>query len=180
MRLLLTTLLFSLICGRLSAQQAAKKTGWPKPDDVKALLFYIQRDPDTNTVCYAANIREDGSLDPDHPIDVFWMNYATDGKRSGLTALQRSFAYGVTLRHFKKDSVDFRIVSVPGRRLVLRADSLGKYWVQTAINGHPCRLARVYLNITGGTGLSAKLSYVEIQGYGLRGGLIETERIKVK
>lgn len=180
MKAITISLAYLLICGRCYSQEIFKTVKWPKPTDVKELLFYIQRDPNTNTVCYTANVKGDGNLDPDHPVDVFWMNYATSGKRSGLTALQRSFAYGVTVRQFRKDSIDFRIVAVPGRRLLLRGDRPGNYWVQTAINGKTCRLGRVYLNITGGSTLSPELSYIEIQGYRVIDKMIEIERIKVK
>ena len=59
------------------------------------LLFYLQRDPDANTVIYELNFRKDGSLHPESPIIASWIRYSEQGQRKELSGIERRFAYGV-------------------------------------------------------------------------------------
>jgi len=67
----------------------------PKEDDQ---LFYLQRDPNTNTVIYTLNIN-DGEIDEHSPVKAHWIRYAEDGQRSDLSFIQRI----PSLRRFSAD-----------------------------------------------------------------------------
>src|SRR5690606_19305031 len=48
---------------------------FPVPKKIDNLLFYIQRDPNTNTICYALNYNSDNKVDEKEPVRVFWIRY---------------------------------------------------------------------------------------------------------
>lgn len=73
---------------------------YPIPDKNENHLFYIQRTVNTNTVIYEANFDENGFLNPQKPINVYWIDYEKGGKISRLNLLEKRFAYGV--RHWEK------------------------------------------------------------------------------
>ena len=70
-----------------------EKENLPVPDEERQ-LFYLQRDPNTNTVIYTLNIK-DGEIDENQPVNAHWIRYAEGGKRTNLSFVQRKFAYGV-------------------------------------------------------------------------------------
>src|SRR4051794_4876468 len=57
-------------------------------------LFVIARSKNENLVHYDACVREHGRLDPDDPVVAYWVMLAEDGRREGLSWLERRLAYG--------------------------------------------------------------------------------------
>jgi hypothetical protein len=57
----------------IAAPVAAFSPGqdFPVPRNIPNLLFYLQRDPDANTVIYQLNLTEQGELNEAEPIKVF-------------------------------------------------------------------------------------------------------------
>lgn len=161
------------------AQKNELERHWPRPSNIPNLLFYILRDPDSNTVCYTANLSRDGKPDANEPISIFWIRYAEDGKRKELTAFQRKFGYGLKSRQVGPDSVALRMVALPARLLYLTKDQSGRFLVQTTINGKRCRLERIYIRIEGGSSLSPDISYIELTGKQIESGRPQKERISV-
>ena len=71
---------------------------FPVPNNVPGLLFYIQRDPNANTICYQLNMDERGRLSEKDPVNAFWIRYTDGGIRRDLNYLQRKFAYGINVK----------------------------------------------------------------------------------
>ena len=95
--LLFLNLLFSL------PPAAKPATTFPVPSGVTNQLFYLQRDPNTNTVIYQLNVDRAGKLDEDEPVNVFWIRYDEHGERKDLNFIQRKFAYGLTAEKMAAD-----------------------------------------------------------------------------
>src|SRR5216117_743105 len=61
-------------------------------------LFSIERSTNANVVHYEARVTEDGKLDPADPVAVYWIMVAEDGRRQELNYLEKSRAYGFTVK----------------------------------------------------------------------------------
>ncbi|SEK21664.1 DUF4833 domain-containing protein [Parapedobacter koreensis] len=151
-------------------------TAFPIPKGVNNLMFYIQRDPNANTVCYALNLDKQGRLDKSKPLDIFWMRYAEDGRRQDLNYIQRVFAYGIKVKKIASNEIEFRSVAYDKLPLYLRRGATG-YYVQTRIDGETCVLRRIYVRIEGGSLFSPNVLYVQIEGVN-RQGKAKVEQIK--
>ena len=63
------------------------------------VAFVIYRNKNKNVVVYAARLLEDGTLDPENPLDVYWIMFEQDGApREELNRIERSTAYGATAK----------------------------------------------------------------------------------
>ena len=151
----------------------------PVPREIPNLLFYLQRDPDSNTICYTLNLDRNGLLNEKDPVKIFWVRYAGDGSRKELNYLQKKYAYGITVKADGKDHFEIKSVAYPRRSLHLKKNDSDKYQVTTTINDKECALQRVFIHITGGTPISPKVEYIELQGTEFATGKAVIERVKV-
>jgi len=136
----------------------------PVPRNVKELLFYVQRDPDANTVVYALNLDDKGDLNEDEPVKIFWIRYKEGGKIQELNYIQRKFAYGLNVTKINRELYELRFVSYNKLPLVLRKNAEGKFQVYTAIKGKQAELDRIFIRIEGGTFWVPNVLYVELKG----------------
>ncbi|MBK0403081.1 DUF4833 domain-containing protein [Adhaeribacter sp. BT258] len=136
----------------------------PVPKNVKDLLFYVQRDPDANTVIYQLNRTGAGLLNEAEPISIFWIRYAEGGSRKELNYIQRKFAYGLNTKKLAKDHYELTFVSYSKLKLYLRKNSQGAFQVYTGINQEQVILDRVFVRIEGGTFWVPNVLYVELKG----------------
>lgn len=183
----LALLLFAtvLLTGTATAQTRSgsgnlidEAASFPVPTGIRNQMFYVQRTPNTNTIVYELNYDENGVLNEDHPIHIFWIRYADKGERKELNYIQRKFAYGLKVKKLKKDKYDLRFVSYDKRPLMLLKAADGKYYVFAQINGRRTVLKRVYLKIDGGTFWHPNVIYIELKGYDSETGAENIERVK--
>jgi hypothetical protein len=127
-------------------------------------LFYLQRDPDRNTVVYKLNIK-DGVLDKDDPITAFWIRYEEEGQRKELSFIQRKLAYGINSKLLKTGGHEIRLVSYPTVPLyLLKSAADNQYHIYTQIERKRAILDRIFVRIDGGSGFIPNVKYVEIAG----------------
>ena len=157
--LLLFTLLFAL-------PPAPKPTAiFPVPSGVPNQLFYLQRDPNTNTVIYQLNVDRAGHLNEDEPVNVFWLRYDEHGERKDLNFIQRKFAYGLTAEKLATDKYELKVAAYSKVRFyLLRSPTDKALHVYTTINGRQLQLERVFLRIEGGTFWVPNVKYIEFKG----------------
>lgn len=106
-------------------------------------LFQIERSKNTNEIHYAAQVGKDGALDAKEPVAAFWVMKAEDGRREGLTFMERKMAYGVdaTARGVE---FDIKLAAAPERAIKLM--SVGGRWrAQTLLNGKSAYLSRIFI-----------------------------------
>src|SRR5690606_29593423 len=116
--------------------------GLPVPKE-QDQLFYLQRDPNSNTVIYTLNL-EDGKVDADNPINIHWIRYAEGGKRAELSFIQRKMAYGVHHTKVNETEFDIRIQAYKDLPIVLRYNKkVEKYQAFTTIKNKEVILERV-------------------------------------
>src|SRR5690606_13713219 len=135
----------------------------PVPNEQKQ-LFYMQRDPDENTIVYQLNMI-DGAVDTSEPVNAYWIRYAEGGERKKLNFIQRTMAYGVSHQPLENGDVELRLAaykSLPLRLTYREADK--KYVVLADINGRPAILERIFVRILGGSALNPDIAYFELSG----------------
>lgn len=135
----------------------------PVPNEKKQ-LFYLQRDPDENTVVYQLNMAGN-EIDVSKPVNVYWIRYAQGGERKELNFIQRSLAYGVS--HERLDNGDFELRLAAYKSLPLKltyCEKSSRYVVLASINNREAILDRIFVRIQGGGRLNPDITYFELIG----------------
>ncbi len=150
---------------------------FPVPPKKDNSLFYIQRNKNTNTIVYDANLQSDGKYDPSKPIDVYWLRYGSTGDRAELSWLQRTFAYGYKAKEDRnvKDSYWATLTAYDGRKIHLEKKD-GKPVATMTIKGKYCRLTHIWVYAEE-TGAWPNVLHVDIHGVDMVTGKPYMERI---
>ncbi|GAA4333304.1 hypothetical protein GCM10023149_39990 [Mucilaginibacter gynuensis] len=152
---------------------------FPTPAANHLRLFYLQRDPNTNTVAYDIVLNKNGEADEDDgPVHAYWLRYTDKGQREELNFIQRKFAYGLNIKNVGKDKYDIRFVSYKKIPLTLMKGSDGKYHIFVTISKRQVILNRIFIRINGGAFWSPNVIYVEFKGTDISTGKEITERFK--
>ncbi|GAA4805561.1 hypothetical protein GCM10023231_38410 [Olivibacter ginsenosidimutans] len=152
---------------------------FPTPKDIDHLLFYIQRDPNTNTICYTLNIDKDGKLDLSNPIHAFWIRYPEGGVKKDLNFIQRKFAYGINTKKLSDGSYDVRSVAYNKLPMRLKKDVKGVFRIYATINNKEAILERIFIRIgDGGTFWNPDVKYIELKGVEVDSGKKTLMRFK--
>jgi hypothetical protein len=181
--LLLVLFSFSFSSQSLAFEKLQKKDqlteidSFPVPKNIPNLLFYIQRDPNTNTICYNVNLAANGEADKENPIDIYWIRYPEGGGRKELNYFQRKFAYGINSKSLGNGEFELRSVAYNKLPIYLRKDDKNKYRVYTKINNKDCVLNRVFIRIDGGSFWHPNVLYIEVKGKEVGTGKTITQRI---
>ena len=149
----------------LAGAAARPRTDFPEPTGVANELFYLQRDPNANTVIYRLNVDAAGALNEGEPVQVFWLRYAEHGQRKELTFIQRKFAYGVNAKKIAADQYELKFAAYNKVRFFLGKSALDKaFHVYTTVANKQVVLERVFLRIDGGTFWAPNVKYIELRG----------------
>ena len=142
-------------------------------------LFYLQRDPNTNTIVYSLNI-EDGKLNESNPIKCNWILYPEGGKRKELNYIQRTFAYGLKSSKLKDGNYKLTFIAYKKRDLFLIKDNSGQFKVYMYLNGKLSVLNRAFIKIEpGGSFWSPDVRYIQMHGTDNATGESIVERIQI-
>jgi hypothetical protein len=159
----LLLLLFHLLFGPPQAPKPGP--AFPVPSGVPNQLFYLQRDPNTNTVIYQLNVDRAGKLDEDEPVNAFWIRYDEHGEHKELNFIQRKFAYGLTAEKLAADKFELKFAAYGKVRFFLLKSPADKaFHVYATIAGKQLQVERVFLRIEGGTFWVPNVKYIEFKG----------------
>lgn len=177
-------LLFSLITTGIVAQTVDKSDPsplkFPTPKGIANQLFYLQRDPNTNTIICELNADKNGEVDRKEPILVYWIRYGDDGEKKDLNYIQRKFAYGIVSKEIGKDHYELRFVSHKKLPMyLLRSEQDKKFHVYVTVNNKKIQLDRIFVRIEGGSFWLPNVKYVELKGVNTENNAAVLERIKV-
>ncbi|MFD1187225.1 DUF4833 domain-containing protein [Pontibacter rugosus] len=176
--LLLYTCLGSANAGTSQSIKEVQPDSLPVPKNIKGMMFYVQRDPNTNTVVYELNKTPQGTLDEKDPIHPFWIRYPEGGVHKELNYIQRKFAYGLHTKKLGKDNYELKFVCYDKLALYLRKNADGEYHVYAMINRKEAILDRVFVRVEGGTFWVPNVLYVELKGRDAATGKAVTGRFK--
>ena len=158
--------------------EAQRDARYPTPSGNTNQLFFIQRDPNINTLIYELNLKN-GSVVEDEPIHVFWIRYAEKGQHDELNYIQRNFAYGIKSKLISKDNYEIHFVSYKKKLMYLKRSTDNKFYVFTDINKKQAILKQVFVRVNGGSFWVPNIEYVELKGIDPISGLEVIERMKI-
>src|SRR5690606_22140065 len=93
----------------------------------KNQLFYLQRDPDENTIVYVLNIKNE-KLNESTPVVGYWIRYEDEGQIEKLTLLQRTMAYGVSQKEIEPGIYELHLQAYKKLKIILAPNpKTGKY-----------------------------------------------------
>lgn len=162
------------------AQIISPSDTFPVPPKNKYDLFYLQRQPNANTIVVELNVKS-GRVDEQSPVNVYWIRFTEKGQRMGLNFIQRKFAYGIDSKKIKECMYELNFVSYKKLKIRLESDSVNTWRVfYKQANGSFIILRRIYIHINGGSFWSPTIEYVEIKGNDLLSNKEVRERIKLK
>ncbi|HXH98860.1 MAG TPA: DUF4833 domain-containing protein [Sphingobacteriaceae bacterium] len=160
-----------LFCLSVNADIISKvqdpKSTLPSPK-VKNMLFYLQRDPDANTVIYELNYKADGKLNTNNPVKGSWIRYNENGQRKGLNAIENKFAYGIQSKPMGNGDYQLLLVSYKKMPLYLKK-SANTYKVHAMFNKIPVILTRIFVRVNGGSFFIPDIEYIELKGNDMTG-----------
>ncbi len=161
------------------AQKTSKPISFPVPKGIENQLFYLQRDPNTNTIVCQLNVDKNGELNSSSPVNVFWLRYQENGQKADLNFIQRKFAYGINSRALGNDRYELKFVSYGKFPLYLMKDKNKQYRVFATVNKKQLVLNRIYVHIEGGTFWVPNVKYVELSGTDSATGADVVERMTI-
>jgi len=138
---------------------------FPEPKGIDDQLFYLQRDPNINTIICELNLNSKGLINDEEPVKVYWMRYAEDRGKKKLSFIQKKFAYGIQSKKIKEDKYELRFVSYKRIPLYLSKSATdNKYHVFINANNKKIQLDRIFIRIEGGSFWVPNIKYVDLQG----------------
>ncbi len=178
-RLILITMAIILInCKIVSAQTNIDQSRLPSPKGCN-LLFFLQRDPDTNTVIYELNFNNDGSLQKNAPIKASWIRYEEEEKFKELTAVEKKFAYGIISKQIAVDEYEIRLAAYKKMPMYLKkSETDHKYHIYIKDDGKDLLLKRVFVRVNGGSFWFPKVQYIDLITTNSATGMEILKRIK--
>ena len=191
-KVLLAALLLVSILGLSSSLEAQSKnttfvTSSREPQDTFPIppfspnhLFYLQRTTNNNTIICDLNFQDNGILNDEDPVHVYWIRYSEFGQKQELSFIQRHFAYGIKSRSLGNGKYELNFVSSKKYKLYLmRSQVDNKYHVYATIGQKQAQLSRIFVLINGGTMWVPHVEYIELKGIIPITGKELVERLKV-
>lgn len=140
-------------------------------------LFRIARNKNANEVVYRARQTELGTLDPEEPVEAYWLMLAEDGRREGMNVIESMTVYGFSTEPAEKGT-GFRVTLKARKDRPLRV---------TVRHGCPVALVRIgravgvlrriFVHVTGAA-LNPTVDYVELFGVDPKTGRGLYEKIR--
>lgn len=146
------------------AQSTSPADTFPVPNRNAYQLFYLQRQPNSNTIMVSLNVKKN-KLDLDDPVHVYWIRYTEEGQTKELNWIQRNFAYGMHTKKISEGVYELNFVSYKKMKfsLELGTDKIWRVFANLK-DGSRIILRRIYLHVNGGSFWKPNVEYVEIKG----------------
>jgi hypothetical protein len=152
---------FLLVAAAAAAAALALLPALTARADGLTALFQIERSKNTNEIHYAAQVGKDGALDAKEPVAAFWVMKAEDGRREGLSFMERKMAYGFDITA-RGAEWDLKLAAAPERAIKLLY--VGGHWrAQTTLNGKSAYLKRIFIQTKEG-GVMPTVVSVDLYG----------------
>ncbi len=158
--MLLFTSAFTVVAGFTDAPK-----NYPTPEKTQELMFYIQRNHNSNTIVYEANYDENGILDTDEPLLVSWIRYDEEGQRMELRTIEKWYAYGLKSQKVKEKEGVYEIELVAYKDKILQLIQEKPFQAKTIIRleNKDCQLHHIYIQADNSS-VWPKVEYVELFG----------------
>jgi len=172
-------ILFSSISLMIFLSFSSHFQNYPAPPKTNELLFYIQRNHNSNTIVYDANFDSNGNLKEDEPIVVYWIRYDDDGEKMELRTIEKWYAYGVDWEKVEgKNMYELTMVADNSHIFMLEQTEPFKAIVTTQINKTQSVLESMYI-FADNSKAWPTVEYIEFFGYNKNSKLKEYEKVIV-
>jgi hypothetical protein len=150
------------------------------------ILFITRRTCNDNLCVYSVNRnQEDGTIDPNNPIDVYWVDHLhkeNKWKECSLNALEARMAYGVRKVHgVEPHKVKFSIQALPELRIIAEInpdEPQAQAFATTKLQHKRCRIHSVDVQMGTPSLLNLNpVKWIRINGYQINTGELCSERI---
>ena len=140
------------------------------------ILFKIERSKDTNEVFYRTNFKQEGKLNKENPISIFWIKRANGNKQEPLTWIQKKYSYGLKFTKKTATLAEFQFVCYKKMTFVLKKKPKGIFRVFTFFGKKEVEVNRIFVLMDGGTFWFPKIIKVDIHAtiVGTNTKIIET------
>ena len=146
------------------SQSTSPADTFPVPKNNSYQLFYLQRQPNTNTIVVDLNV-VNGKVNIEKPVNVYWIRYQEDGRKAKLNFIQKEFAYGIQSKRIADGKYELNFVSYKKMKFSLERSANNVWQVfSTLKNGSRMVLRRIYLHVNGGSFWKPNIEYVELKG----------------
>jgi len=146
---------------------------WAQPRRLP--LFRIARNKNKNVVHYDLRLNAAGRPREQEPMDVYWRMHEDEGQREELTLLERSMAYGCTVRERPSETeLVIALAAFDSRLIRVRADH-GQAQALVQIAGHGAILEHIF--VQAGHGVVPSVDYLDLSGKRVDGTAVR-ERVR--
>ena len=143
-------------------------------------LFKINRSRDADEIRYTVNLNKSGIPDKMLPIKAYWVRKTKNLETEPLTWIQNKYAYGIRIVQpfsTQHENLKFQFVSFAEQTFELRKTVNGKFKVFTVIENKEIEVARIFVQIDGGSFWVPSVPYVKLTGYDINSSDLITHPI---
>ena len=145
--------------------------------NTNTLLFYIQRNLNSNIVVYKANFDTAGILIKDNPIKSYWVMNSQNGKIEPLSFIEKKMAYGIKcIPTNVKNQYKVQLVADKNHSFVLKQQDPFKAMITTVIDGITIKLTSFYVEADNSS-IWPKVQFIIIEGTELESNKIITKKL---
>lgn len=161
---------FSLILFLVFSFHTKQTEEYPRPK-TEHLLFFIQRNHNSNTIVYDANFDKNGNLNKEKPIDAYWIRFDEEGQRMELRSFEKWMVYGIKCQKTDNKNYDFSVKLSASNKLQfwLKQTEPFKADIVTIIDGKESKLDHLFATLDE-SGLLPKVKYGEFFGVDVKSG----------
>ncbi len=142
----------------------SQNENYPTPEKSSTMLFYIQRNHNSNTIIYDAMYDEKGNLDDDKPIIVYWRRYDEQSQKMELRSIEKWYAYGVDWEQIEVGKLyDIELVAEKEQKFTLKQIAPFKSVIITKINNELSVLDYIYI-YADNSGAWPTVKYIKLFG----------------
>ena len=149
-------------------------------ENKRKILFKIERSRDPDEIWYALNLNQNGSLNQDMPVNVFWLRKNKNNKLEPLTRIQKRFGYGIRAldSEISRDNEwHFQLAAYKNQIFILKRSADFQYKVFTLSGSKEIEVERIFVEFDGGSFLAPNIAEVKLTGVDLKTGGEITEII---
>ncbi len=168
--------LFNLILfSANTAVDPSPKVSSYKSNAKNQTLFVIERNKNANTVFYDVNITQNGKIDSEKPVDAYFVDYATTGKRAELSFIERKMAYGFEFEKTENNNFYVTLRAYKDRKILVYLDAKGNAHSLMKINGKTSQLTKIF--VFAKPKLYTSVEFIELHGVDFKTGDVTYEKI---
>lgn len=146
---------------------------YPQSSNNTQHLLTINRSRDADIIKYELNVDDNGNIDLNDPIQIYWLRRTQQNQKEELTWIQNKYAYGIKLidksnKNYEHDSniiLRFKFVSYNNAILEVRKDFNNNYKLYTVFQNQEIDVSNIHIQFNGGTFWVPIISEVRINGF---------------